>query len=170
MAERNFGEPFYGLAISYRCAADVLLEQGDGSIALPTRFLYSHAFELFFKAFLRLNGIGIDALAKRPYGHNLYELYEQCKRRGLTLTAQDQESLGHLMPLLKDGHAEYQYRYFEKSFNTAEPTWMRRDIAKLHTAIDVEVEKQRQALIEEAKEKNTVLIAVPIKMIVSIGE
>jgi hypothetical protein len=79
MSDQNLGEPFYAQAISYRKAADLLVAQGDGSIGLPVRFLYSHAFELFFKVFLRLNGLTVEELAKKKYGHNLAVLYDKCK-------------------------------------------------------------------------------------------
>lgn len=170
MSDKSLGDPFYGLAISYREAADLLVGRGDGTIGLPIRFLYSHAFELFFKAFLRLNGITVEDLAKKKFGHNLAVLYEKCKEHGLSLDECDRKSLDILMPHLKDGHAKYQFRYFEKSFNTADPKWMQRDIGKLAEAVSAEVEKRRQAMVDDATKKGAVMVDIPIKMIVSIGD
>lgn len=44
-----------------------------------------HAIELGLKAFLIKNGMSAERLRKKPYGHNLTELFEAAARRGLTL-------------------------------------------------------------------------------------
>ena len=66
-----------------------MVSQGVESIGLPIRFLYSHAFELFFKAFLSLEGMTVADLSKKKFGHNLAALYKKCKELGLSLSEYD---------------------------------------------------------------------------------
>jgi hypothetical protein len=44
-----------------------------------------HAIELGLKAFLTRSGVIERDLAKKPYGHNLTNLYDECKRRGMII-------------------------------------------------------------------------------------
>ena len=169
------GRSFYSLALAYRRAADLLLDHLDkehashGESYLPIQFLYSHATELLLKAFLRLKGFSID-LAKRPYAHDLVKLYDESINHGLEVADLDQQSLRDLIRLLEDGHNDYQYRYFEKSFNTADSNWIRRDVCKLADAVEAEVEKQNQPAEKKAKEAGTCLAPVPYKLLISIGK
>jgi hypothetical protein len=174
MSERNLGSPFFGLARAYLHSADLLLERldaehvGGAERDLPVRFLYSHAVELLLKAFLRMQGFSVETLASRQYGHDLTVLLEECNKLGLALSVSDRARLLTLLPYLEAGHEQYQFRYFEKSFNTADPHWMQAEVGILADAVGVEVEKQRQNAEEEAKAANMVLIPVPTKIIVSL--
>ena len=130
---------------------------------------YSHAVELFLKAFLRLNGLTVDELSKKnPYGHDLLKLFEACVQRGLALPASDQGSLRQLIGLLMDGHDDYQYRYFDKSFTSAGLNWIRGDVRKLAEVVRQHVEAERRAWEEEAKAKGRVLIDVAGKLFVDL--
>ena len=51
----------------------------------PVRFLYFHSIELFLKAYLRLQGVEEEELAKCSYGHRLTNLADEAERRGLLI-------------------------------------------------------------------------------------
>jgi hypothetical protein len=175
MHERNGSQPYYGLALAYRRSADLLLEQiakaqtREARTDLPVRFLYSHTVELLLKAFLRLRGFEVDVLANRPYGHDLVALYDECNKLDLALADTDKRSLSVLIPYLEAGHGDYQFRYSEKSFSTADPNWMRRDVGKLADAVAAAVKNDNQAAEQEAKDAGMVRLNVPVQIIVSIG-
>jgi hypothetical protein len=174
MSERNEGNPFFGLARAYWHSADLLLERldaehvGGAERDLPVRFLYSHAVELLLKAFLLMQGFSVETLATRHYGHDLTVLFKECNKLGLALSVSDRARLMTLLPYLEAGHKQYQFRYFEKSFNTADPHWMQSEVGKLGDAVGVEAEKQRRNAEEEAKAANKVMVLRASKIIVSI--
>src|SRR5262249_38787516 len=104
MSERHEGSSFFGLALAYQHDADLLLEHHDAEHVggaerdLPVRFLYSHAVELFLKAFLRIQGFSVETL--RQYGHHLMALFEECNKHDLALFAPDRASILILLPYL----------------------------------------------------------------------
>jgi hypothetical protein len=161
------GRPFFPLAIGYRRSADFLEESLDKQQAeipdlFPIYFLYSHAAELFLKAFLRLNGLSISVLAKNPYGHNLRNLYRKCKQCSLDL-----QELEPLLPLLIQGHDEYQFRYFDtSSVSTADLSWVREGVAKLADVVEAAVKKEADE--RDAKEAGMVLVSVIDKILVQV--
>jgi hypothetical protein len=145
----NLGQPFYEMAVAYRTSADLLLEALEKlptralELQFPNSFLYSHAFELFFKAFLRMRGVSARALGRKPYRHDLRYLYGDCRRLGLVLDIQDEAYLAGLVANLDAGHSEYEFRYFESvSLSTAALRWMRRELTNLANAVATEVAKE----------------------------
>lgn len=168
--KENNGEPFYSLAVSYRYSADILRKHGDHQIGLPVRFLYSHSAELFFKAFLQIRGYTGKGALKKKFGHNLGKLLGECNTLGLTLKNQDVASFTNLISFLQAGHSEYEFRYFEESFNTADPNWISEEIGKLALAVKAEVEKERQIFIEKVSQEKRQFYDAPVKILISIGK
>jgi hypothetical protein len=167
MGKYTQGRPFFPLAIGYRRSADFLEEalnkkQAEIEDLFPIYFLYSHAAELFFKAFLRLNGLSIAALAKKPYGHNLRKLYHKCNQHSLGL-----HELEPLLPLLSEGHDEYQFRYFDKAaVSTADLSWLREGVAKLAEVVEAAVKKEADE--QDAKEAGGTRADVPVALLVRV--
>jgi hypothetical protein len=165
------GQPFYEMAVAYRTSADLLLKAleelstRNHEMQFPNSFLYSHAFELFFKAFLRMRGVSARALSRKPYGHDLRYLYADCKRLGLVLDIQDESYLGGLIIHLEAGHNDYEYRYFESAnLSTAALPWMRRELNSLADAVAAEVAKEHAAFLSKCP--RTYLATVGITLIV----
>ncbi len=119
------------------------------------------------KAFLALKDT--DPKELRRYGHDLVELHRACESHGLVVTVHNQRALRQLVALMRSGHSEYQFRYSERSFNTATTSLMRRDLSALANAVGAEVEAQRLASEAEAQAAGTVLYQIPTKIIVGIG-
>ena len=69
--------------------------------------------------------------------------------------------------MLAQGHNEYQFRYFEKSFNTASFSSARNGVAKLAEAVEGAVEKERQVWEEEAKAAGRQIVRVATKVVVT---
>ena len=77
-------------AEAYKLAAEQLVRDSEtGLIKLrfnsPIYHLFSHAIETVLKSFLLTKGCSPQELSRKPYGHNLEELYAACLRRGLRL-------------------------------------------------------------------------------------
>ncbi len=165
----DVGASFYQLGLQYQHSGDLLLHHltGNKEVHLPGCFLYSHAAELFMKSFLALKGVNQRQL--RSYGHELADLYDACEKLGLTIAVTNQWVLRQLIVMMKSGHTEYQFRYSEKSFNTATTSWMRRDLSALAAAVGAEIENQRKIREAEAKAAGFVVFDIPMKIIVGIG-
>jgi len=67
------------LAHEYQLGATLLLAERS-SVERPVYFLYAHAIELSFKAFLTIQG------QTAPWIHKLSELYSQCENHTLKLS------------------------------------------------------------------------------------
>lgn len=87
------------------------------------------------------------------------------------MTITHQRALRYLVSLMRSGHSEYQFRYSERSFNTASTSLMRRDLSALADAVAAEVAAQCSA--REAASgppaPGIVMVPIPIKIIVGIG-
>lgn len=58
---------------------------------LPKYFLWGRTIELFLKSFLLAEGVSVGEL-KSKFGHNLLELYNEARKRGIaSLIGSDQE-------------------------------------------------------------------------------
>jgi hypothetical protein len=165
----DVGASFYQLGLEYQHSGDLLLDHltGNKVVHLPACFLYSHAAELFMKSFLALKGV--DQKQLRSYGHKIADLYDACEKHGLTIVVTNHKVLRQLIVMMTSGHSEYQFRYSEKSFNTATTSWMKRDLAALAAAVGAEVEKQRKSRETEANAAGLVIVDIPVKIIVGIG-
>ena len=52
----------------------------------PVRFLFSHAIELYLKAYLLLKGVTVEELRSRALGHNLKKLTSKAVELGLSVS------------------------------------------------------------------------------------
>lgn len=52
----------------------------------PVRFLFSHAIELYLKAYLLLKGVTVEELRSRALGHNLKKLTSKAVKLGLSVS------------------------------------------------------------------------------------
>ena len=75
-------------AYAYAEAAEVLrnADTNAGHRDAPIRYLFTHAVELYLKAYLRAKGLTIDELRRRPYSHDTKSLLEKSEEFGLYLT------------------------------------------------------------------------------------
>ena len=86
-----------------------------------------------------------------------------CYERGL-----DIDESKSLFGLLANGHGDYRFRYFERSFTTADLRWIRAEVGKIAVVVTAEINKERQAAEQEARDANQVLIEVAAKIVVSV--
>jgi HEPN domain-containing protein len=75
-------------AHAYAASAMTLNEVGVDTIHAdaPVRFLFSHAIELYLKAYLLLKGLTVDELRSRALGHNLKKLASKSVKLGLSVS------------------------------------------------------------------------------------
>jgi hypothetical protein len=80
-------------------------------------FLFCHAIEISLKAYLV--HLGDDAeLVKEKYGHNIKKLLQDCKKRGLAISADTVAGLS----MLNQAHQKYWSRYPKQDWTTGIPT------------------------------------------------
>ena len=101
----------------------------------PTYFLYAHAAELAFKAFLRAHNPEVE------YGHELTALYEKCRDIGLVIGQHDQTQIGNVVRLLDSANKDQGLRYFLDTKSIADLTWTREVVTQLLQAVKPHVEK-----------------------------
>ena len=63
-------------------AADIVLNKME-CVSLPAYFLLGRSIELSLKAFLLHQGVCIHKLRKKQFGHNLWALLDEARKRGL---------------------------------------------------------------------------------------
>ena len=81
------------------------------SLNMPLYFLYFHTLELAFKAFLRSHNVPTREL-KDKKGHELTELYEDCRKRGLVIVRSDPFQIGNVLNMLQRANEYQGLRYF----------------------------------------------------------
>jgi hypothetical protein len=130
---------YWGMARSYRAAADVLggeWERRASSerdlLSSPTNLLYLHAIELALKAFLRAHDRPIVGKLR---DHRLTVLYDQCRRLGLAVAPEDQ--VREVVRYLDCGNEGHGFRYFAPG-SASEPAiaWTREIVDPLFRAIE----------------------------------
>lgn len=114
----DFASSFFADAHSYLLASDRLWmgmpKQPEFlDFIEPRRFLLNHSIELGLKSFLIFNGLNMEKLKDRSYGHNLVSLYEECLRRKINhwekFSLHDQKEIENWNRLNIPG--EYAVRY-----------------------------------------------------------
>lgn len=85
---------------------------------MPVYYLYSHAIELIFKAFLRAKGLTEKELQFRAWGHDLLKLWEGCVERGLALDLPTRLEAGAVIDLLASYATNYEFRYVKVGAKT----------------------------------------------------
>lgn len=73
----NFAHSYWRSAVALQKTKVHATHPGE-----PASFLYLHALELYLKTFLRLNGIPLDVLRSRKYGHKICCLSERAATFG----------------------------------------------------------------------------------------
>ena len=107
------------------------------SISRPRYFLYFHALELAFKAFLRSHHVPTGKLQKKDKGHTITVLYEDCRKHGLVIGAGDEFDIGNIVTMLQAANEYQGLRYFNpdlKSLPTL--TWTREMVGELITTLE----------------------------------
>lgn len=72
----------------------------------PIRFLFSHAIELYLKAYLLLRGVTIEELRSRALGHNLKKLTSGAVKLGLDVSKEHREWIGLANEAILDRYIE----------------------------------------------------------------
>lgn len=165
------------IANAYRSQADQLFDLVKDQLkllmfqhGLPVRHLYSHAVELYLKAFLRAEGLTEAAIRnQRTYGHRLGDLYAECKSRGLTLPPYEAACFDRMLPYFKEGHEEYQFRYFEKSISTADPDLIRAAAHAIAPLVGAHVDNLLREAGQQAVKDSKQIVSLPKRMCVSVG-
>jgi hypothetical protein len=104
-------------------------------LSRPIYFLFGHAAELLFKAFLRAK----DAPVREVHG--LIDLYEDCRNRGLVIVPEDRYGVGNIVSLLASGNKRHGFRYFELQTTTIpELSWTRDTIRALIQAVEPHIQ------------------------------
>jgi len=131
----NNGNPaaFLNYARWYHEAVECLFEYKP-HLSDPINALYFHIVELAFKAFLRAHN-------RDPWGHDIEDLYENCRTLGLKIKSDDQLALGNIVSLLARGNEKMAFRYFiPESKSEPDLKWTREVVGQLLQAVAVFVE------------------------------
>jgi hypothetical protein len=164
------------VAGAYREQAGQLLETIKSNLSskraeygLPVRHLYSHAIELLLKAFLRAEGVSLDNL-RDLYGHKIAKLYEECKRRGLSISGADVDPVEATLTIyLKEGHEQYGFRYFDRSIGTADPDLIASAATSLMNAVEAHFSVLIKAAAEQARKNGETMMSLIKTVVTSVG-
>ena len=96
----------YGHAYAASAAALNETKLGTTHSDAPIRFLFSHAIELYLKAFLLLNGVTVEDLRGRALGHNLKSLTSKAVKLGLNVSKEHREWIGLANEAILDRYIE----------------------------------------------------------------
>lgn len=116
----TMAKDFFKSADGHRKAVELLCPhefKADGSrdsLFFAIYNLLGFTVELYLKAFLSKNGIQDSELSKRPYGHNLNNLFDKALECGFDVSL---ENMASIIEFLDVGHGEYMYRYVQDSSN-----------------------------------------------------
>jgi len=166
------------IANVYRSQADQLLDLIRTQLktmlpaehGLPVRHLYSHAIELYLKAFLRAEGVTEDEIRDMGSGHGLEDLYAECNSLGLAMSSAEATFFDSMLQYhLKGGHEEYQFRYFEKSFQTADPDLIRAAGHVIARVAGAHIDNLLREFREQAEKAGKLVLSLPKKMLISVG-
>ncbi len=103
---------------------------------MPAYYLYSHAIELTLKAFLRARGLTALELGRRPWSHDLRNLWAGCFERGFTLDLHARSNTCAVVEALAPYAATYEFRYVQIGAKTLPTLGVVREAAEtLHATI-----------------------------------
>ena len=141
-------------ARQYHEAAEGLFESKP-HLRRPINALYFHTVELALKAYLRAHNV-------RRWGHEIAELYNECRSLGLTIASDDQFGLGNVVSLLGKGNEDMAFRYFtRKSGSEPELGWTREVVGQLMPVVAAFVEAGMNTASGRAV-KLTLIIGKPV--------
>jgi hypothetical protein len=72
----------------------------------PVRFLFSHAIELYLKAYLLLKEVPVEDLRSREFGHNLEKLASEAVNLGLCVSPEHRAGIGLANEAMLDRYIE----------------------------------------------------------------
>lgn len=72
----------------------------------PVRFLFSHAMELYLKAYLLLKEVTVEELRSMALGHNIEKLTSKGVELSLNVTEEDHLSMGLVNDVILDRYIE----------------------------------------------------------------
>jgi HEPN domain-containing protein len=117
--------------------------------------LYFHVTELLLKAYLRAHG-------GKPWGHEIGELYKECRGLGLKISSDDRFGLGNIITLLESGNEDMAFRYFSlKSGTEPELTWTREVVGQLMEVVAAFVESKKDTAASGVAAKATMVLGKP---------
>jgi|SRR5579864_2147645 len=136
---------FLSLARQFYAASERVFEPQDHLLSKPLYFLYFQTLELAFKAFLRSHNVPTRDL-KDKKGHQLVELYEDCRNHGFTIGPSDQVDIGNVVNMLEKANEYQGLRYFNPDLAML-PTlsWTRDVVQKAIRATELRLETTSQA-------------------------
>jgi hypothetical protein len=172
----NEANTFLRIARAYHAQADLLLRARPkdaattqpGEFGLPVRHLYSHSIELYLKSFLRACGIDRQVL-KNQFKHKLGELYAEAKNKQLVIDTADVAHFETVVDRLKNGHEDYEFRYFEGSIGTVDPEWIERATQALSVPVAAAIGKLLSDLVAEGQQLGLKPLWLPSQAVMSIG-
>jgi hypothetical protein len=136
---------FLTLARQFYSASERVFEPQDDLLSKPLYFLYFHALELAFKAFLRSHNVPTRDL-KNKKGHKLIELYEDCRQRGLVIGISDQFQIGNVVNLLTGANEDQGLRYFNPNLKGLPSlSWTRGVVQELIRTVELRLQTTSQA-------------------------
>jgi len=105
-----------GLSYGYRNLASQCLQaakrlESPHDFNVPEYILLFHSIELGLKGFLVKSGVTPTALRKRPYGHNLVNLYRGAIKRGMIINC-DAADAASMLSLMNNWQVEIRYNFF----------------------------------------------------------
>src|ERR1700686_2566147 len=104
--------------------------------------LYFETVELAFKAYLRANNVN----NVRRWNHEISELYNECRKRGLRIGPDDQFGLGNIVSLLERGNEDKAFHYFSlRSRSEPDLRWTREVVGQLMQAVTAFVQPKGPA-------------------------
>ena len=176
METLNEATTFLELGRAYHAQADLLLEAliskapiQTAESGLPVRHLYSHAIELYLKSYLRGAGVVRRDLGRKKFGHKLAVLYAAAKKvHGLFIESAELAHFEMVIDRLKNGHEDYEFRYFEGSISTVDPGWIQAATRSLSSSVGKDIENLRSALESEARQQGRQLLLLPSKIVMSV--
>lgn len=142
-------EAFLNTAQQYHLAATALLPLHQ-QVDSPLYFLFTHAIELAFKAYLRSHGLPTP---QGPEGHALQDLFERCRGEGL----QGHSELRNVIQLLESENKWHGFRYFLfKGTGRPEINYLREVVDELMVVVAEEVKMRPSEGLSGAVLKITV--------------
>jgi hypothetical protein len=90
-ADEGRGKAFRQLA--GECLGGAQALQAPYPHSIGQYILTAHALELALKSFLAKRGLSDKKLQKKPFGHNLVNLYEEARKRGLSISLNEDTNI-----------------------------------------------------------------------------
>jgi hypothetical protein len=107
-------------AEEYRRAAELVHQQDE--LLMPAHTLLGLTYELATKAYLLGRGMSVEVLSKRPYGHDLEELWNEAMGRRIDRLVALAPIIGDVVATLNIHYKTHEFRYIKTGTKTV-PHW-----------------------------------------------